>query len=120
MIERLSRAAFPIGLLLVVALSLIPQEAMPPTGLWDKANHVLAYAALAATGSLAYRGVRSWVLVAVGLLILGAALEVVQSALPDRVASFHDVAANAVGVALGALLAVGGDVSWARHRRSGP
>lgn len=119
MIRRVSRTAFYLGLLLVIALSLIPQDALPPTGLWDKASHTLAYAVLAATGSVAHRGVRAWVLVAAGLLILGAALEIVQSVLPDRVASFHDVVANAVGVALGSLLAVGADALWIRHRPSG-
>ena len=120
MIKLVSRTAFYLGLLLVIALSLIPQEAMPPTGLWDKANHTLAYSVLAATGCVAHRGIRAWVLVAAGLLILGAALEVVQSVLPGRVASLQDIVANAIGVALGSLLAVGADAVWAGRRPSGP
>ena len=119
-VRELSRAAFYLGLLLVVALSLVPQEAIPPTGLWDKTNHILAYAALAATGGLAYRGLRAWLLVAVGLLILGAALEIAQSMLPDRVASLQDVLANAIGVALGMLLATGATALWVRLRPSQP
>ena len=120
MIRRVLGAAFYLGLLLVVVLSLIPQESVPRTGLWDKANHVLAYAALAATGSLAHRGIRAWILVAVGLLILGAALEAVQSMLPGRVASFQDTLANAIGVALGALLAAGVAALRAWHRPPAP
>ena len=119
MIKLVSRTAFYLGLLLVIALSLLPPDAMPPTGLWDKASHTLAYTVLAATGCIAHRGIRAWVLVAAGLLILGAALEIVQSALPGRVASFHDLGANAIGIALGALLAVGADTLWARRRPAG-
>ncbi len=120
MIRRVSRTAFYLGLLLLIALSLLPPDALPSTGLWDKAGHTLAYTLLAATGSIAHRGLRAWVLVAAGLLILGAALEVVQSVLPGRVASLQDIVANAIGVALGSLLAVGADAVWAGRRPSGP
>lgn len=102
-ITRMSQVAFYLGVLVVVGLSLVPQESMPATGLWDKANHTLAYGVLAATGCVAHRGLRAWVQVAVGLLILGALLELAQSVLPGRFASFYDVVANAIGVALGSL-----------------
>ena len=118
-VRQASRTAFYFGLLLVIALSVIPQDAVPQTGLWDKTNHILAYAALAATGSVGYRGLRVWVLIAVGLLILGAALELAQSVLPGRFASVQDVVANAIGIALGSLLAVGADALWTRHSPSG-
>jgi VanZ family protein len=107
MIGRLSRVAFYVGLGLVVALSLIPQDAMPTPDLWDKAGHGLAYGALAVAGGIGYRGLRALILVALGLLLLGAALELAQSALPGRIASLYDVLANAIGILLGSFIASG-------------
>jgi len=118
MIRKLSRMAFHFGLLVVVALSLIPQDAMPGPNLWDKANHTAAYAALALAGGIGYRGVRPLMLVALGLLLLGAALELAQSALPGRIASLYDVLANAMGIVLGSLLANGANTLWPKHRPS--
>jgi len=118
MISRLSRGAFYVGLLLVVALSLIPQDAMPTPDLWDKANHGLAYGALAVAGGIGYRGLRGLILVGLGLLLLGAALELAQSALPDRIASLYDVLANAIGIVLGSLFASAANKVWPKHRSS--
>ncbi len=103
--------AFYVGLLLVVALSLIPQDAMPTPDLWDKAGHAMAYTALALAGGIGYRGLRGLILVGLGLLLLGAALELTQSVLPDRIASLHDVLANAIGIVLGSLFAGGANTN---------
>ena len=110
MIRKLSRVAFYVGLLLVVALSLIPQDAMPTPDLWDKASHGMAYAALAVAGGIGYRSSRTLMLVALGLVLLGAALGVAQSALPGRIASLYDVLANAIGIVLGSLIASGANI----------
>jgi VanZ family protein len=119
MIRSLSRLAFYFGLVLVVILSLIPQDVLPPTGISDKANHVAAYTALALAGGIGFRGVRRLMLVAAGLLLLGASLELAQSVLPDHVASLYDLLADAIGIMLGALLATGTDRVWLRHRPTG-
>ena len=116
MFGKLARLAFYLGLGLVVALSVIPQDAVPAPSLWDKASHVMAYAALATAGGIGYRGLRSLCLVGLGLLLLGAALELAQSFLPDRIASFHDILANAIGIALGSLLAGAANALWPRPR----
>jgi hypothetical protein len=102
MLRKLARLAFYLGLLIVVALSLIPQDAVPAPRIWDKASHVMAYAALAATGGVGYRGLRS--------------LELAQSFLPDRIASFQDILANAIGIALGSLLAGAANALWPEPR----
>lgn len=115
-VRRLARLAFYLGLLIVVALSLMPQDSVPAPGLWDKAGHVLAYAALATAGGIGYRGRRSFFLVGLGLLLLGAALELAQSFLPDRIASLHDILANAIGIALGLLFAGTAKALWLRPR----
>jgi len=117
MIKRISRTAFYLGLLAVIALSVIPQDAMPPTGLWDKAGHTLAYAALAAAGGVGYPGLRNLAFMAAGLLLLGTALELMQLVLPGRIGSLNDVVANAVGVVLGSFLARGFGALWPERRR---
>jgi VanZ family protein len=117
MFRRLYRVAFYAGLVLVIALSVMPQDAMPTTGMWDKINHALAYAALALAGGLGFLGLRAMILVALGLLLLGAGLELVQSVLPDRTASLYDLLANAVGIVLGSLVAAGSNSLWPRPRR---
>lgn len=116
MVRKLARLAFYLGLLIVVALSLIPQDAVPALRIWDKAGHVLAYAALAAAGGIGYRGQRSLFLVGLALLLLGAALELAQSFLPDRIASLQDILANAIGIALGSLLAGTANALWPEPR----
>ncbi len=85
----------------------------PPASLdvigWDKANHALAFAALALTALLGRQG-RSTAGAAAWLLALvawGGVLELLQSQLPPRQGDWADLLANAVGVALGALLARG-------------
>ena len=93
--------AFFVGLLAVVALSVLPQGAVPHTGLSDKVDHMAAYAALALAGGIAFRGARSLFLLALGLLALGSGLELVQALIPDRYASGYDILANAIGIALG-------------------
>jgi VanZ family protein len=94
---------------LVTAVSVLMLVPQPPPSLdtgWDKLNHVLAFAAptfagLAAIGRPTL-GRRSalWV----GLLLWGAALELLQGQLPPRTADPADWLADAVGVLLGAAI----------------
>ncbi len=107
MIRKLLQMAFIIGLLAVTALSLLPLDTVPDLGLWDKVNHVMAYAALALAGGLGFTGLRSLLLVGIGLLILGAGLEIAQAALPSRSPSANDALANLIGISLGSIAAVG-------------
>ena len=116
MIGKLSRGAFYVGLVLVIVLSLIPQQHTLAQHTWDKANHALAYGALAIAGGIGFRGLRPLALVGLGLLALGASLELAQSALPDRMASFHDILANVVGIVLGSLLAAGANALLPKPR----
>ncbi len=107
MVRKLSRIAFIVGLLAVILLSLLPREALPDPGTWDKLNHVMAYGVLALAGGLGFRGLRSLLLVGIGLLILGIALEIAQAALPYRSASAYDALANLIGISLGSIAAIG-------------
>lgn len=100
------RALLALLLLTVAWLAFSP--APPPradTG-WDKANHALAFAVLALLADLALwpRPARRRLIVA-GLLAYGAVIEVGQSRLPPRSGEWGDLAADAVGIGIGLLLA---------------
>ena len=103
MVRKLAKIVFCIGLVAVIALSLLPQETLPETGTWDKFNHALAYAVLAVSGGIGYKGLRSLLMAGLGLVVLGAGLELAQSVTPGRDGSIADAVANLVGVALGSL-----------------
>lgn len=79
------------------AVGLIP----PP---WDKFAHVLVFALLAATVAYAsgWRGQRMWWLGFTVSVLVGAADEWHQATLPGRAAGWDDLAADAIGAALGA------------------
>ena len=107
MVRKLAKIAFLIGLVAVIALSLLPQETLPETDTWDKLNHALAYGVLAALGGIGFKGWRSLLMVGLGLVALGAGLELAQSVTPDRDGSIYDAVANFVGVAMGSVATAG-------------
>ena len=93
------RLAFGLCVLGVLVLALMPTDVpMPSTG-WDKSNHLLAFSVMALLGRRAYPG-RTMALLA-GLLAYGALIEVLQAFTPNRSAAWQDLAADAVGLALG-------------------
>ena len=85
----------------VGAVSLLPREALPETGMWDKLEHAAAYAILCVIGVVSYPRKRARLALPIGLVLCGAALELLQSFVPGREASIADVIANAVGVVIG-------------------
>ena len=113
-----------LGQVAVVALSLLPQETLPEAGLWDKLNHALAYGLLAVSGGIGFKGLRSLLMVGLGLAVLGAGLELAQSVTPDRDGSITDAVANIVGVAMGSVATVGTNTlfrdPWRRGKPSAP
>lgn len=85
-----------LALLLITYLALTTLP-MPVVGSWnDKVKHVLAFAALA-FGLRRYWGL-SWWLVAAGLTGYGVGIELAQSFIPNRVASWGDVVADVAGI----------------------
>lgn len=101
----LVRVAYATGLVTVAILSLMPRDNLPVMPLGDKAEHLVAYTALAFVGVLAARSVRAVIATCVLLVALGAALEMLQALVPGRFADLRDLAADAAGVALGVALA---------------
>lgn len=95
---------FFLVLVLITALALMPAPAVPQVfQFWDKAQHAMAYAALAVCGCGAFPS-RTW-RVAAGLLVHGALIEVLQGTLTSsRYGDIGDWFADAIGVSLGMLL----------------
>lgn len=116
-LRRLWAGLLAAQMAVVCALAFMP--APPPAADlgWDKANHLLAFAVMAATAVAAWgreagRARFVWAL----LLALGAFIEAVQSQLPARSAEWGDLAADAVGIAAG-LAGSRGWAGWRRARR---
>jgi VanZ family protein len=104
LIRRLLRAAFYLASGLVAALSLAPSAALPPVSIGDKAEHLIAYAALGMLGTAsAGRGVLRTIL---GLAFFGIAIELLQGFSPGRSPDVLDAVADVVGACLGCGAAV--------------
>ncbi len=102
-----TRLAFWTGVACVVTLSLLPTEQLPDqvSLIWDKAQHAGGFALLALLGLAAYPG-RAW-RVCIGLVLMGAAIELAQQATGWRHGDVADWFADAVGVLAAVALWVG-------------
>jgi hypothetical protein len=102
------------GWLLCVVLSLItpPQLGVDvPEG--DKIGHLLAYGLLSAWAAWLFATARARVLACLGLLALGVVMELAQGLLTsDRMMDGRDAWADALGVLLGQLAALGPARGW--------
>lgn len=91
---------FALAVLVVVTLALVPSATLPATlfDWWDKAQHVTAFAVLVLLGRQAYpsHGGR----VAMGLVLLGAGIELAQAWVGWRDGDVLDWLADGVGVVL--------------------
>lgn len=97
---RLWLGAWWCGIALVVLLSLAPAFLLPevPTG-GDKAEHFLAYFALAAAAVQVFTTRSALLRAGAGLVALGIALEIAQALFTStRQMDVHDALANTLGV----------------------
>ena len=94
-----------VALVLVVAwFAFSPATGVDAFENVDKVKHVLAFGCLATTASLGWTATASARgSISLSLLLYGAFIEVVQSAIPGRSASWFDLVADAVGIAGGLL-----------------
>ncbi len=117
--SRMFRLGFWALVLGVAVLSLLPGQYLPPqtASIWDKAQHALAFAALGAWGLRVYPRQPERVLI--GLLAFGGAIELAQSCTTWRLGDWQDWLADAVGLALGSMLAWGLGRYQARKGKAG-
>jgi VanZ family protein len=92
--------------LAIAVLSLIPGDRRPHTFAPGQAEHVAAYLVAAAAFTLSYWGNVRPAVIALGLTVYGAALELGQHWAPGRHPQLEDVAADALGAIAGILCAV--------------
>lgn len=114
MMRLLLRIAFLAALLAVTVVSLTPQPDLPEIELWDKWQHVAAYAILALLAAPVFEGRDARWTIAMGLSLWGGLLELGQLFVPGRSSDWLDAAANAAGVVLGATLAWVVKRAWKR------
>lgn len=99
----------------ILVVSLLPARVVSVVNVWDKLEHSTAYLllALAGAGIVERRG---YVAVAGLAVLFGALVEVAQGTLTTtRMMDWHDVVANAAGIAVALLLAYAGLGGWARR-----
>ena len=110
---RFWRGLLAALLLLVGLLALLPAPPQQASLGWDKLNHLAAFGVLALCAVLGWRHQRAAQLtVLLALLAYGGAIELLQMQVPNRQAEWGDLLADALGIAVGALLAL----AWLRRR----
>ncbi len=93
--------------LLVIALSLVKINAvMPPIKNADKLGHFIAYLALMTWFGWLYTKPLTRNLYAIGFIVMGGVLEVLQSMTSYRTADIEDFHVNTIGVIAGFVLSV--------------
>jgi hypothetical protein len=114
----LARAAGYCGLAMIVVLSLVPGDERPHTGLPGGFEHALAYGLTALALAIGHPATPRRLLIPLGLAFLAAALEVLQFAVPGRMADAIDVIASGGGALTGFALesALWASVTSAKRR----
>jgi len=112
---RAWKGAILLLTLAIVAGSLLPMPETATAGGLDKAEHFLAYCALALLGCGVVTRERLWIVMA-RCFALGLAVEGLQAILTTtRSADWADVLANGAGVLAAWAFAAAGLAGWARH-----
>lgn len=84
-------------------LSLMPKPP-EPFKLWDKLNHFIAYAGLMGWFGQLYKSNLNRIMIAVGFIVMGVAIEFFQGMGPNRMFEYNDMLANTVGVAIAVVI----------------
>jgi VanZ family protein len=101
-LQKIARTAFAIAGLAIVVASLLPADELPSIDVWDKLEHAVSYAVLAALGALAYAGRgRNTAVLGVSLVVMGVVLELLQAFVPGRLTDPGDALANLIGTVVG-------------------
>jgi VanZ family protein len=103
-LRRASPYAFGFCLLLLAALSWLPGEDLPRSGLSGKFEHFVAYAGTMLIGGLAWPERRRAPMLVSGLTAYAAVMELGQFVAPGRHASIWDFLAGTAGIVTIAIL----------------
>lgn len=117
LVLRHPRTWLVIGWTLVIValyLNLMPATSLPDVNVSDKSEHAFGYFVLTSWFAGIYPRSR-YLHIAIGMILMGVAIEFLQGAMHmGRVRDYHDVIANAAGVAAGLLVACLGLGRWAQ------
>lgn len=114
---RLWLGAWAAMLAATVVVCLLPMPPIAPRiDHFDKIEHAVGYALLAAYAAMLFATRRGLLAACAGLVALGIAIEGLQALVPWRGADALDVVANTAGIAFGALLAPRGVLQWLDRR----
>ncbi len=104
-------------LLLAAVIAVLAVVPAPPKQMdlgWDKLNHLVAFASLGLCAVFGWRdSIAARLAALLALLAFGGAIELVQLQLPNRSGEWADLGADAIGIGIGALLAL----LWLRRRK---
>lgn len=115
---RAWRAAIALFAAAIVVGSLLPMPVASDAPGLDKAEHFLAYLALALLTAGIVTPARLWLVMA-RCLALGLAVEALQAFVTtSRTADWTDLLANALGILAAWAITAGGRAGWARHVES--
>ncbi|GAO37303.1 hypothetical protein SCT_2724 [Sulfuricella sp. T08] len=113
------QAAGWLGVGLIAYLSLTPAPPQINIENGDKFGHLAAYGLVTLWFAQLYTGLRQRILLAVGMVVLGIAMEYAQRATGYRTFDIADMIADGLGVAIGLLAApprLPNLLSWAEKR----
>ena len=101
--DKLIKTFFWLCVVVLTVASLMPVELLPAQAfnIWDKAQHAFGFGWLTLFGLLSYP--HKPLRVALLLLVYGGAIELAQAATGWRYGEWTDLAADGVGIVLGAL-----------------
>ncbi|HLJ46980.1 MAG TPA: VanZ family protein [Bryobacteraceae bacterium] len=107
--SRLVNVFFVVCLIVVVGGCLLPGSspvlnAIDKLPLTDKEMHFGAYFVLSFLASFGHRNLRTAILYAIGLAVVGAAVELIQNFVPGRSPELLDEVANVTGILFGSLV----------------
>ncbi len=101
-----------VGVACAVVFSLWPGGAPLPIHVWDKLEHLVGYGVLTLWFAGLYER-EHYPRLALGCLLLGCLIELLQGFAPTRTMELGDLAANGAGIAVAMLLALLGLGGWA-------
>jgi VanZ family protein len=107
-----------VFIVLAIIANLMPARQLPPVRVSDKFEHMIGYTLLALWFAGIYPRSR-YVVIALGLFVMGLCIEWAQSAMHwGRQGDLRDVVANCVGITLGLMLSFVWLGGWAQRIES--